>query len=149
MRRVTVLLAAGLAAAARAYAGASSPVVEDGKVVALEYTLRLEDGKLVDTNVGATPLVLVQGRGEGMVGPEHAIAGIAVRGTQGGGPAPAGAHRRGRGGGSGGSASSTSRSRASRKPTATRARRSSCSTRRASAGWCASTRCATTTSSST
>jgi len=79
MRRVTaVLLAAGLAAAARAQAGASSAVVEDGKVVALEYTLRLEDGKIVDTNVGAAPLVLVQGHGEVMVGLERAIAGMAV-----------------------------------------------------------------------
>src|SRR5262245_45684447 len=79
MRRVTaVLLAAGLAAAARAEGGASPAVVEDGKVVAVEYTLRLEDGKLVDTNVGAAPLVLVQGHGEVMVGLERAIAGMAV-----------------------------------------------------------------------
>ena len=93
MGRVTaVLLVATLGAAARAHAGASSPVVEDGKVVALEYTLRLEDGKVVDTNVGATPLVLVQGRGEVMVGLEHAIAGMAVGETKRGVLAPAEAY---------------------------------------------------------
>ena len=51
--------------------------VADGKVVAIEYTLRLEDGKLVATNVGETPLVLVQGRGEVFPGLERAIAGMA------------------------------------------------------------------------
>src|SRR5262249_61978495 len=95
MRRVTVLLAAGLAAAARAQAGASSAVVEDGKVVALEYTLRLEDGKIVDTNVGAAPLVLVQGHGEVMVGLERAIAGMAVGESKRGVLQPAEAHGEG------------------------------------------------------
>jgi FKBP-type peptidyl-prolyl cis-trans isomerase 2 len=78
MRRGLVLLvAAALAAGARAEGGAKA-TVEDGKVVALEYTLWLEDGKLVDTNVGAEPLVIVQGQGEIFVGLEHAIAGMAV-----------------------------------------------------------------------
>ena len=71
-----MLLAAGLAAAARAEDGAK--IVEDGKVVAIEYTLRLENGKIVDTNVGDAPLVIVQGHGEVFVGLERAIAGMAV-----------------------------------------------------------------------
>src|SRR5262245_29390539 len=79
MRRVTAaLLAAGLAAAAARAGDAASARVEDGKVVAIEYTLSLESGKVVATNVGAAPLVLVQGRGEVFVGLERAIAGLGV-----------------------------------------------------------------------
>src|SRR5262249_22264152 len=53
---------------------------------------RLEDGKIVDTNVGAAPLVLVQGHGEVMVGLERAIAGVAVGEAKRGGVQPAGGH---------------------------------------------------------
>src|SRR5262249_41991898 len=94
MRGVTaVLLAAGLAAAARAEDGANAAaVVEDGKVVALEYTLRLEDGRVGGTNVGAAPLVLVQGHGEVMVGLERAIAGMEVGASKSGVLEPAEAY---------------------------------------------------------
>jgi len=78
MRRVfAALLAASLAAVAHAESSANA-AVEDGKVVAIEYTLSLEDGKIVTTNVGGEPLVLVQGHGEVMPGLERAIAGMAV-----------------------------------------------------------------------
>jgi len=78
MRRVIgALLAAGLAASARAE-GDAPATVADGKVVAIEYTLSLEDGKVVASNAGTEPLVLVQGRGEVFVGLERAIAGMAV-----------------------------------------------------------------------
>src|SRR5215470_16583170 len=78
MRRVfAALLAASLAAVAHAE-GSAHAAVEDGKVVAIEYTLSLEDGKIVTTNVGGEPLVLVQGHGEVMPGLERAIAGMAV-----------------------------------------------------------------------
>jgi FKBP-type peptidyl-prolyl cis-trans isomerase SlyD len=86
----------GLAAAAvAAPAHAEEParvVVADGKVVAIEYTLRLEDDKVVATNVGGTPLVLVQGRGEVLPGLERAIAGMAPGETKQGTLAPAEAY---------------------------------------------------------
>ena len=72
---VAALLAASLASVARAEGSAA---VEDGKVVAIEYTLSLEDGKVVSTNVGGEPLVLVEGRGEVFSGLERAIAGMTV-----------------------------------------------------------------------
>ena len=76
-RALAVLLAAGLAASASAEE-TSPATVADGKVVAIEYTLALEDGRVVATNVGGEPLVLVQGHGELMPGLERALAGMAV-----------------------------------------------------------------------
>lgn len=36
-------------------------VIQDGRTVSIEYTLKLTDGSTADTNVGAEPLVYVQG----------------------------------------------------------------------------------------
>ena len=78
--------------AAPAVAEDAPRVVEDGLVVAVEYTLKLEDGSVVDTNVGSEPLVIVQGRGEVFPGLERALAGMAVGESKHGVLAPADAY---------------------------------------------------------
>ncbi|MBS1251698.1 MAG: FKBP-type peptidyl-prolyl cis-trans isomerase SlyD [Anaerolineales bacterium] len=52
--------------------------VADDMVVSLEYTLRLEDGEIVDTSEGRDPLAYIQGQGNIIPGLEKAVAGMAV-----------------------------------------------------------------------
>lgn len=51
-------------------------MVETGKQVSIEYTLTLEDGTKVDTNVGGEPLVFEQGAGQIVPGLEEELAGL-------------------------------------------------------------------------
>src|SRR4030067_864206 len=73
-------------------AGAASPVfggsekgggkgervmtISGGKEVSIEYTLKLEDQSVVDTNVGGEPLVYVQGSHQIILGLEKAVEGM-------------------------------------------------------------------------
>jgi FKBP-type peptidyl-prolyl cis-trans isomerase SlyD len=50
----------------------------NGKVISLEYTLKLEDGHVVDTNVGGDPLKYTQGANEIIRGVESAVEGMEV-----------------------------------------------------------------------
>lgn len=50
--------------------------VSNGKVISLEYTLKLEDGQVVDTNVGQTPLTYTQGANQIIRGVETALEGM-------------------------------------------------------------------------
>jgi len=52
--------------------------VTDGLVVNLDYTLRLDDGKVIDTSAGCEPLNFVQGQGQIVPGLEREIYGMAV-----------------------------------------------------------------------
>ena len=52
--------------------------VSKGKVISLEYTLKLEDGKVVDTNVGGDPLTFTQGNNQIIRGVESALEGMEV-----------------------------------------------------------------------
>jgi FKBP-type peptidyl-prolyl cis-trans isomerase SlyD len=52
--------------------------VADGKAVSIEYTLRLEDKSVVDTNVGKEPFTYVQGSRQIIPGLEKALAGMKV-----------------------------------------------------------------------
>ncbi len=52
--------------------------VEPGKEVALEFTMKLDDGTVVDTNVGSEPLTYTQGSGQLVHGLEVALEGMAV-----------------------------------------------------------------------
>lgn len=52
--------------------------VSNGKVISLEYTLKLEDGQVVDTNVGQTPLSYTQGANQIIHGVEAALEGMEV-----------------------------------------------------------------------
>jgi len=50
--------------------------VSNGKVIALEYTVKLEDGQVVDTNVGGDPLTYTQGANQIIRGVESAVEGM-------------------------------------------------------------------------
>ncbi len=56
--------------------------VTAGKEVSIEYTLRLEDKEVVDTNVGGKPLILTQGAGQIISGLEDALKGMRVGDTK-------------------------------------------------------------------
>jgi FKBP-type peptidyl-prolyl cis-trans isomerase SlyD len=51
-------------------------LVEDGIVVSLDYTLRLDDGEVVDTSSGREPLVFMQGQGRIIPGLEKELYGM-------------------------------------------------------------------------
>ena len=52
--------------------------VEDGMVVSLDYTLRLDDGEVIDTSTGEAPLQFLQGQGQIIPGLEQALYGMSV-----------------------------------------------------------------------
>ena len=70
-------LAAACASAGDVKKGGSATTVTNGKQVTLEYTLKLDDQSVVDTNVGGEPLKLTQGHHEVIPGLEKAIEGMA------------------------------------------------------------------------
>src|SRR5262245_49201384 len=49
-----------------------------GKVISLEYTLKLEDDEVVDTNIGKAPLTYTQGANQIIRGIENAVEGMTV-----------------------------------------------------------------------
>ena len=53
-------------------------VVQDGKTISLEYTLKLDDGSVVDSNVGEQPLTYEQGSQQILPALEAQIAGMKV-----------------------------------------------------------------------
>ena len=55
-----------------------APVVADGKSVSVEYTLTLDDGTKVDSNIGSDPLVYVQGSPQVLPALQTALAGMKV-----------------------------------------------------------------------
>ena len=55
---------------------AGEPVVADGMIVSLEYTLTLPDRTRVESNVGQQPLVFTQGSGHLVPGLEKALLGM-------------------------------------------------------------------------
>jgi FKBP-type peptidyl-prolyl cis-trans isomerase 2 len=57
----------------------ASPItVSDGKTISMEYTLTLEDKKVLDTNVGGQPLDFTQGSHQIIPGLETALEGMKV-----------------------------------------------------------------------
>ncbi len=52
--------------------------VTKGKVVSIEYTLKLKDGTVVDSNVGGKPFTFIQGSHQIIPGLEKAIEGMKV-----------------------------------------------------------------------
>jgi FKBP-type peptidyl-prolyl cis-trans isomerase 2 len=52
--------------------------VSNGKLISLEYTVKLEDGQVVDTNVGGDPLKYTQGANQIIRGVESAVEGMEV-----------------------------------------------------------------------
>jgi FKBP-type peptidyl-prolyl cis-trans isomerase 2 len=57
-------------------------VIEDGKQVSIEYTLALDDGQIVDSNVGKEPLTYQHGQGQIIPGLERHLAGLKVDDTK-------------------------------------------------------------------
>jgi FKBP-type peptidyl-prolyl cis-trans isomerase SlyD len=63
---------------AEAQEEASPMTISDGKTISIEYTLTLEDKKVLDTNVGGTPLNFTQGSHKIIPGLETALEGMKV-----------------------------------------------------------------------
>jgi FKBP-type peptidyl-prolyl cis-trans isomerase SlyD len=76
------LALAAIAAPACWAEGEENLVIENGRSVSIEYTLRLNDGTTVDTNVGQDPLTYTQGSSEILPALEEALAGHAVGDTK-------------------------------------------------------------------
>jgi FKBP-type peptidyl-prolyl cis-trans isomerase 2 len=57
-------------------------VIENGKSVSIEYTLKLDDGTAVDSNVGEDPLTFTQGSSEILPALEEALLGHRVGDTK-------------------------------------------------------------------
>lgn len=53
-------------------------MIEKGSSVSIEYTLKLDDGTTVDTNVGEDPLTYIQGKSEILPALEEALSGDGV-----------------------------------------------------------------------
>jgi FKBP-type peptidyl-prolyl cis-trans isomerase SlyD len=68
-----------LSTLSRADTAAPAPVISKGKKVDIEYTLTLDDGSTVQSNVGGPPLTFVAGEGQIIPGLEAALDGKAVR----------------------------------------------------------------------
>ena len=52
--------------------------VSNGKQVTLEYTMKLDDQSIVDTNIGGEPFKVTQGSHEVIPGVEKGLSGMAV-----------------------------------------------------------------------
>lgn len=57
-------------------------MIEDGRTISIEYTLKLEDGSTADSNVGRDPLVYQQGEGQILPALEQSLAGLHVDDTK-------------------------------------------------------------------
>lgn len=57
-------------------------MIEDGRKVAIEYTLKLDDDRTADTNVGEEPLVYQQGAQEILPAVEREVSGMQVDETR-------------------------------------------------------------------
>ena len=68
----------GWTSAAAAQEGEAKKVVKDGAMVGLEYTLKLQDGRVADTSEGGPPLVYQQGAGQILPALEERLAGLSV-----------------------------------------------------------------------
>jgi FKBP-type peptidyl-prolyl cis-trans isomerase SlyD len=56
--------------------------VSNGKVISLEYTVKLDDNQVVDTNVGTAPFTYTQGANQIIRGVENAVEGMKVGETK-------------------------------------------------------------------
>ena len=72
----------GAASHARADEEGESPMIENGKTVFIEYTLKLDDGTTADTNVGGEPLIFEQGTRQILPALEAELMGLKVDDTK-------------------------------------------------------------------
>ncbi|MGE0645456.1 MAG: peptidylprolyl isomerase [Nitrospira sp.] len=73
-----LFLSAACASAGDTKKGASPMTISNGKQVTLEYTLKLDDQSVVDTNVGGEPLKVTQGSHQLIPGVEKQLEGMAA-----------------------------------------------------------------------
>lgn len=73
-----LFLSAACVSAGDTKKGATAMTVSTGKQVTLEYTMKLDDQSVVDTNEGKEPLKVTQGRHEIIPGLEKALEGMAA-----------------------------------------------------------------------
>ena len=52
--------------------------IDKGRTVAIEYTLKLDDGRTIDSNVGGDPLVFEQGKQQILPALEQSLQGLAA-----------------------------------------------------------------------
>lgn len=71
-----LVLIGGLASAADKGGKGSAPTIKDGAQVTLEYTLKLEDKTLLESNVGKEPMTYRQGAHEIVPGLEQSLEGL-------------------------------------------------------------------------
>lgn len=57
-------------------------MIEDGRTISIEYTLKLDDGSTADTNVGSDPLVFRQGEAQILPALEKLLSGLEVGDTR-------------------------------------------------------------------
>ncbi len=57
-------------------------MITEGSQVSIEYTLNLDDGTTVDSNVGKEPLIYAQGAGQILPALEKALDGLSVNDTK-------------------------------------------------------------------
>ncbi|MGB5754358.1 MAG: peptidylprolyl isomerase [Thermoanaerobaculia bacterium] len=82
-RLVLSSLALAVVAASASWAQTEETVViESGSAVSIEYTLKLDDGTTVDSNVGKEPLTFKQGTGTILPALEEALLGAKVGDTK-------------------------------------------------------------------
>lgn len=87
MGRVCVRFVAAVAFVLFAYSAAladekEAVVIEDGRTVSIEYTLKLDDGSVADTNVGGSPLIYEHGKQQILPSLEQELAGLEVNETK-------------------------------------------------------------------
>jgi FKBP-type peptidyl-prolyl cis-trans isomerase SlyD len=56
--------------------GSTKPTVSDGMSVSMDYTLKLDDGEVIDTSVGREPLEFLFGYGQIIPGLERELQGM-------------------------------------------------------------------------
>lgn len=76
------LALAVVAASASVAQTEETAVIESGSAVSIEYTLKLDDGTTVDSNVGKEPLTFKQGTGTILPALEEALLGAKVGDTK-------------------------------------------------------------------
>lgn len=73
---LTSLARLGGGAAPQAVTLKPASSVQDGSIVAIEYTLTDEEGKVIDTNAGKEPLTFIHGAGQIVPGLEKELLGL-------------------------------------------------------------------------
>ena len=75
---IVCVLISPMAGQAESQEGDKSMTVSSGTTVSIEYTLKLEDEAVVDTNVGSDPLTYVHGSGQIIPGLEKGLDGMKI-----------------------------------------------------------------------